>query len=85
MEIQKECGTDISGIAHSLEIQIYKINLSPVELIYCIFRLYLITCDEHLYIRVREVLKNLAPRLMNLADALMLAEILYYKQNHKTR
>lgn len=85
MEIQKECGTDISGIAHSLEIQIYKINLSPVELIYCIFRLYLITYDEHLFIRVREGLRNLVPRLMNLADALMLAEILYYKQNHKTK
>lgn len=79
LEILNECGTDICSPARSLERLIPQIGLSQVEHVYCLFRLYTITHDEHLHIFVRERMKNLVPQLMNLPDALMLAEILYYK------
>lgn len=83
MEILKECGTDISEFARSLERQINQTDLSQIEQVYCIYRLYVIIRDEYLYVSVRERLRNLVPQLMNLANALMLTEMLYYKQNNK--
>lgn len=85
LEILHECDTDIVNYARSLERLIYQVGLSQVELVYCQFRLCMITYDEHLHICVRERMKNLVPQLMNLPDALMLAEILYYKHKSKTK
>lgn len=82
LEILNECETNIFTFAHLLERLISQIGLSQVEQVYCLFRLYAITHNEHLHICVRERMKNLVPQLMNLSDALMLAEILYYK--HKS-
>ena len=45
------------------------------------FVIYTVTHDAYLHVRVREGLKTLAPRLMNLSDALLLAEMLYYTPN----
>lgn len=82
LEILIECDVDISELACSLERLVSRTDLSQVEHVYCLFRLYTITHDEHLYVRVWEGLKNLVPQLMSLADALMLAEMIYHKQNH---
>lgn len=82
LEILVECDVDISELACSLERLVSCTDLSQVEHVYCLFRLYTITHDEHLYVRVWEGLKNLVPQLMNLADALMLAEMLYHKHNY---
>lgn len=82
MEILKECGVDILKFVCSLKRLISKAELSQVEHVYCMFRLYTITHDMHLHICVREGLRNIVPPLINLPNALMLAEILYYKNNH---
>lgn len=84
MEILKECGIDIFEFICSLERSISKARLSQVEHVYCMFRLYTITCNMHLHVCVREGLRNLTPQLMNLSDALMLAEMLYYKNTQNT-
>ncbi|MCM1312415.1 MAG: DUF707 domain-containing protein [Roseburia sp.] len=81
LEILNECGTDISDLECSLERLIYQTELSQLERMYYLFRLYTITHEEYLHVRVMEELKNFIPQLISLADALMLAEILYYKQN----
>lgn len=81
LEILNECVTDISDLACSLERLIYQAKLSQLERVYYLFRLYTITHEEYLHVRVREELKNFIPQLITLSDALMLAEILYYKQN----
>ena len=80
LEILNECGTDICDFARSLERQVPQSDLFQVQHVYCLFRLYTITHDEHLLICVRERVKNLIPQLMSLADALMLAEILYHQR-----
>lgn len=87
LDILNECGTDVSELAHLLERLVNQTNLSQVKQEYCFFRLYTITRDEYLLVCIREGLKNLVPQLMNLPDALMLAEMLYYtnnNHNHKT-
>lgn len=78
LEILDECGADVSELARFMERQINQIELSRLEQVYCLFRLYAITHDEYLHVRVREGLKNLVPQLISLTDALMLAEMLYY-------
>lgn len=82
MEILKECGEDIFQYVTSLERVMMQSDFLQVEQVYCLFQLYVITNDEHLYVRVRESLKNMTPQLIELPDALMLAEILYNKNNH---
>lgn len=87
LEILDGCGVGVSRLASMLERRINQTELELVEQVYCLFRLYAVTGEEHLHVRVREEMKNLAPQLMSLADAQILAEILYYKHdsNHKTR
>lgn len=79
LEILDECEDSIFDFARSLERSILQTDLSQVEQMYGLFRLCTIIHDEHLHICVRERMKNLVPQLMSLPDALMLAEILYYK------
>lgn len=81
LEILKACGEDIFQYVISLERVMMQSDLLQVEYAYSLFRLYVITNDEHLYVCVRERLKNLVPQLLDLPDALMLAEILYHKNN----
>lgn len=81
LEILKACGEDIFQYVTSLERVMMQSDLLQVEYAYSLFRLYVITNDEHLYVCVRERLKNLVPQLLDLPDALMLAEILYHKNN----
>ena len=81
LEILDECGADISGLVRSMERLANQAELPQLEQVYCLFRLYVVTRDEYLYVRVREGLKNLAPQLMSLTDALMLAEMLYFTLN----
>lgn len=87
LEVMDGCGVDISRLACALERRANQTGMSQLEQVYCLFRLYAATGDVHLHVRVREEMKNLAPQLVSLADALMLAEILYYKHdhNHKAR
>lgn len=85
LEIIDGCGSDVSGTARLLECSINRLAMSPLEQMYCLFRLYTVTGDGYLHVRVREGLKNLDPLLMDITNALMLAEMLYYrpKNNHK--
>jgi hypothetical protein len=55
------------------------IELSRLEQVYSLFRIYSITGDEYLHVRIREGVKNLPIQLISLAEALMLAEMLYYQ------
>ena len=84
MDILKECGVDVVMSTRSLERHLYYMELSQLEKMYCQFRLYILTYDDYMLSCVREGLKNFVPQLMNLTDALMLAEILYYKIHHIT-
>ncbi len=81
LEILNECGTDISELTCLLERLVHLTELSQLERVYYLFKLYTITHKEYLQVRVREDLKNLPPQLISLTDALMLAEMLYYKPN----
>lgn len=76
---------EFADMSRKLERQITLTELSQVERVYSMFRLYKITHDEHLHICVREGMKNLRPQLMHLRDALMLAEILYDKTDNEQK
>lgn len=78
MEILKECGLNISKMACHFECLISLCSLSYVEKLYYLFRLYTITYDTFLILRIREEMKSLPPLLLELPNALMLAEMLYY-------
>lgn len=81
LEIHDECGADVSNLARSLERLVNQMEVSGLEQAYCLFRLYTVTHDAYLHVRIREGLKALAPRLLSLSDALLLAEMLYYTPN----
>lgn len=82
LEILDACGEDISMLSRSVERFSSHDGLTRLEQVYCQFRLYTIIHDEHLLVCVREGLRNLTPQLMSLDDALLLAEMLYYKPNY---
>jgi len=82
LEILDGCGATeeaVSGFASMLERRTDLIELSRLEQVYSLFRIYSITGDEYLHVRIREGVKNLPIQLISLAEALMLAEMLYYQ------
>lgn len=78
LEILKACDIAISEHVIDLKQRANDIGLSQVEHAYFLFRLYKLTHENHMLLCVQEELENLRPQLVDLADALKLAEMLYF-------
>ncbi len=77
--LMKQCGMDTKDAASRLERKICRGDYTQVEHAYYMFRMYLLTDDEHYRIRAKEELKNITPMLMTLGNALMLSEMMSYE------
>lgn len=81
IELLQACGRNTWERIKELEWKTDNMEDSPVERLYLLFRLFLLTDDRFYLMRVREGMKHLKPRLMTLEEALMLAEIMYQPLN----
>lgn len=78
LEILNACNIVIDKHVMDLKQCANNIEFSQVEHAYFLFRIYKLTHEEHVLLGIQKELYNLRPQLMDLADALKLAEMLYY-------
>lgn len=80
--ILQASGLEYNRQIHKLEKQIGNTPCTSMEHIHNMFRMYELTQKEYFRISVWEELENLPPMILNLNDAIALAEILYYKKTN---
>ena len=83
LEILNACDITIAEHIMDLKQCVNSIELSQVEHAYFLFRIYKLAHDEHVLLCIQKELNSLRPQLMDLADALRLAEMLYFNPMKK--
>lgn len=81
LTVLQACGQENQGLLRNLEKQIGNNPCTPVEHVHYLFRMYELTREEYFRICIWEELENLPSLILNLSDALGLAEILSYETN----
>ncbi len=83
MDLLNMCGVLQERQIRMVEGRLSVASLGRIGRAYLWYRLYLLTHDTFYLIRVQEAMKNLKEQLLTLADALKLAEIMFYEENCK--
>ncbi|MCM1511138.1 MAG: DUF707 domain-containing protein [Clostridium sp.] len=78
LDILNICGLAIAEYITELKQCANRIGLSQVEHAYFFFRIYRLTHDQNILFCVQKELKTLPPQLIDLSDAIKLAEMLYF-------
>lgn len=78
LEVLHRCGITIRDNIMELEQYVNYIELSHLEYAYFLFRIYKLTKEKFVLIRIQEQLKKMSYKLTCLQDALRLAEILNF-------
>lgn len=81
LTVLQACGQENQSLVRNLEKQIGNNPCTPVEHVHYLFRMYELTREEYFRICIWEELENLPSLILNLGDALGLAEILSYETN----
>jgi hypothetical protein len=84
--LKKTCGYDVSSQVRGLKSSVCDKKCTQVRQIYELFKTYLLTEDMTIRNMVEKALMDLPPRLLNLRDAIYIAEMLSYNvQNNGKR